>query len=147
MDSRERNGTGLPDRVPGDAWILPTAQSEQGEIERTSSELGIPIREILSAFQRGALEELSDEDWDRMENCDSRDRSWTLESVLSYYPTRPDQSRDPQKILDAMNAGDTLPAPVVLYRKNKPPYLIGGSTRLSVARATGRRPKVLAVRM
>lgn len=138
---------GLPDRPPRDAWRVPTAQSEWGEIERTSEALGIPVRDITAAFRSATLEELSDEDWDGMRNCDSSDKAWTLEHVLSYYPTRPDHPRDPQKILDAMSSGDTLPAPVVLYRKGQPPYLIGGSTRLSVARATGRRPRVLAVRM
>ena len=138
---------GLPDHPLRDAWRIPTVESEWGEIERTAESLGIPVREITAAFKRGALEDLSDEDWDRMENCDSSDSSWTLDAVLSYYPTRPDHPRDPQKILNGMNAGDTLPAPVVLYRENKAPYLIGGSTRLSVARTTGRRPKVLAVRM
>ncbi len=138
---------GLPDRPPRDAWRIPTKQSEWGEIERTSEALNIPIQKITAAFQRAKLEELSDETWDEMLNCDSRDRSWTLEDVLAYYPTRPDHPREPQKILDAMNAGDTLPATVVLYRDGEPPYLIGGSTRLSVARATGRRPKVLAVRI
>lgn len=61
---------GLPDRPPRDAWRIPTEQSEWGEIERTSEALNIPIQKITAAFQRAKLEELSDETWDEMRNCD-----------------------------------------------------------------------------
>jgi hypothetical protein len=80
--------------------------------------------------------------------ADSRDPSWTLESVITYRTTddRPDR-RDIMRIIEGMEHGDTLPAPIVLFRDGHPPYLIAGNTRLLVARAMGRRPKILAVRM
>ncbi len=137
----------LPERPPVNPWKIPDYREEHEELERTARELGIDLYELIGAYSTATLEPLRHEDWDRMQNCDSRDGSWTLEDVLSYYPARPDHPRDAKRILDGLNAGVSMPAPIVLFREGHPPYLVAGSTRLSVARATGRTPKVFAVRM
>lgn len=137
----------LPERPVVRPWKEPDYVEEHGELERTSEALGISLDDLTGAYTRGKLETLSDEDWNRMRNCDSRDPSWTLEQVLEYYPSRTDQPRDAQRILNGMNEGVSLPAPVVLFRDGQDPYLVSGSTRLSVARATGRRPQIFAIRL
>lgn len=130
------------------SWEKPLIEAERGEFERTSEELGIPIERLVEAFHRASLEELSDADWNQLQNADSRDPSWTLDDVIAYRTTddRPER-RDVLRIVEGMKRGDALPAPIVLYRDGRPPYLVAGNTRLLVARTSGRRPSVLAVRI
>ncbi len=124
-------------------WQKPDLSLELGEIERTAEETGIPLEKMVAAFDTAELQELSDEDWESMINCDSRDPSWQLDEIREHLKNK----RDFERIEQGMKAGDTFPAPVVLYRENQPPYLIGGNSRLLGCRALGLRPTVLALRL
>ncbi len=131
------------DASPKPRWQKPWFLHDLGEIERTAQELGIDLQSLVAAFAKGALAELSDADWVNMKNCDSHDPSWTIEEVREHLKVKRDFGRIEQGIL----AGHSLPAPVVLYRDNEPPYLISGNSRLLGCRALGLRPTVFAVNL
>lgn len=122
-------------------WQKPALSFELGEIERTARELGIDLQSLVAAFAHGKLGELKSGDWERMKNCDSHDTSWTLEEVREHLK----EKRDFKRIEQGIKAGHSLPAPVVLYRADEPPYLISGNSRLLGCRALGLRPTVFAV--
>ncbi|MEK7648103.1 MAG: hypothetical protein AAB384_03670 [Patescibacteria group bacterium] len=124
-------------------WIAPSGEFEQGEFFRTAEELHVNAGELLVACEQGALEPLSDSDWEVMMNTDSRDTTWQLQEVITHIGSK----RDVDKIIEGFQTGAGIPAPVVLFREGEPPYLIGGNTRLLVARAMGIRPKIWAVHL
>ncbi|MGB0757859.1 MAG: hypothetical protein ACPGO5_05440 [Patescibacteria group bacterium] len=132
-------------------WVPPSLEEELGELQNAAENLGIDERVIISAFESGALEELADEDWSSMVNADSRDESWTLPEVRDWIKERnnlqSDNDRKVDMIIEGFEAGASLPAATVLYRHNERPYLIGGNTRLLVARGKGIRPHVFALRL
>ncbi len=131
----------MKDVLPKPRWRKPELSLDLGEIERTARELGIDFQLLVAAFAGGKLEELSDADWTAMKNCDSYDPSWKLEEVREHLKMK----RDFGRIERGMLAGHLLPAPVVLYRDNEPPYLISGNSRLLGCRALGLRPTIFAV--
>jgi len=83
----------------------------------------------------------SDEDWEQLQNSDSRDTSWTLEEVKTHLEGK----RDVEIIEKGFHDRAIMPAPIVLFRKDNPPYLIAGNSRLLMSRAMKVQPKVWAV--
>ena len=124
-------------------WEKPNLSVEMEEMERTAEVLEIAQEVLLRAYEKAELEELSDADWNGMQNADSSDTSWTPEDVREHLKG----NRDFERIEQGMRAGETLPAPIVLYRENESPYLIGGNSRLLGCRIVGIRPMVLALRL
>ena len=131
------------DELPKPQWQKPSLEEERGELERHAEQSGIDLECLISAFEKAELEELSDEDWMNMENCDSRDTTWTAVQVGEHLEGK----RDFQKIEDGLKRGDIMPAPVVLYRKGHRPNLLAGNSRLLGCRALGITPMVLAIHM
>jgi len=123
------------------SWHKPDINEEIGEVERTADDLGVDKKKLVSAAKRGELETLDDKTWSRMENTDSYDTD-TIEKAAKLAE---EYDRDIRSVVKGM--GGKLPAPIVLIRKGKAPYLIGGNTRLMTSRAFGVKPKVLMVRV
>jgi|694.fasta_scaffold30630_8 hypothetical protein len=115
-------------------WI-PILQAENEEIERTADELGLPYDVVYNSFTSGKEVTLTDEMWSRLENTDSYDINSEEEAIelARYY------GKDIQSILAAEK---TPPALILQYSPNKY-YLVGGNTRLMVARAKGINPQVI----
>jgi len=115
-------------------WI-PILQAENEEIERTADELGLPYDVVYNSFASGKEVTLTDEMWSRLENTDSYDINSEEEAIelAQYY------GKDIQSILAAEK---TPPALILQYSPNKY-YLVGGNTRLMVARAKGINPQVI----
>jgi hypothetical protein len=115
-------------------WI-PILQAENEEIERTADELGLPYDVVYNSFASGKEVTLTDEMWSRLENTDSYDINSEEEAIelARYY------GKDIQSILAAEK---TPPALILQYSPNKY-YLVGGNTRLMVARAKGINPQVI----
>jgi hypothetical protein len=124
-------------------WIKPSIQEEMEEIKRTAEELHMPLRALLLAAQRGSLVVLDDVFWSQMENTDS----WETTDMDIVEKLGTEYERDVDGLVQAMKTGQTLPAPLVLLKPNGIPYLIGGNTRLMVARALGIRPKVFLIKL
>jgi hypothetical protein len=115
-------------------WI-PILQAENEEIERTADELGLPYDVVYNSFASGKEVTLTDEMWSRLENTDSYDIDSEEEAIeLAHH-----YGKDIQSILAAEK---TPPALILQYSPNKY-YLVGGNTRLMVARAKGINPQVI----
>ncbi len=145
MDSKETEK-----QNQGPEWRKPKLEEEHGELERTAEELGMSLEDLIEAFQRGQLEELPADTWRTLQNADSRDETWTLDEVLKWIPERneiqDDEPRDVDRVVKGFDLKNNMPSPVVLFRTNQPPYLIGGNTRHLVARAKKIIPKIFALR-
>jgi hypothetical protein len=115
-------------------WI-PILQAENEEIERTADELGLPYDTVYNSLVNGDEVTLTDEMWSRLENTDSYDINSEEEAIelARHY------GKDIQSILAAEK---TPPALILQYSPNKY-YLVGGNTRLMVARAKGINPQVI----
>lgn len=113
----------------------PIIKAESGEIERTAEDLGLPYDTVYDAFVNGKEVTLNDDMWSRLENTDSYDISSEEEAIelAQHY------GKDIQSI---MSAEKTPPALILQYSPNKF-YLVGGNTRLMVARAKGINPQVI----
>lgn len=123
------------------SWIAPSIQEEMEEIERTAEELGLSLKELLAATQKGTLVVLDDCLWSQMENTDS----WQTTNIDTVQQLGIEYERDVDQLVQAMKQGKTLPAPLVLIKPDGVPYLVGGNTRLMVSRALGIRPKVFLI--
>ena len=113
----------------------PIIKAENEEIERTAEDLGLPYDVVYNSFVNGDEVTLTDEMWSRLENTDSYDINSEEEAIelARYY------GKDIQSILGAEK---TPPALILQYSPNKY-YLVGGNTRLMVARAKGINPQVI----
>ena len=120
-------------------WKKPDLKEEAVEITRTAEHLGISEKNLLKAFHAAELEDLDEDTWSKLENTDSFD----TDTYAKADAKAREYDRDIARILRSM--GDTLPASIVLFRKGKAPYLVGGNTRLMASRALGAKPKVLAL--
>lgn len=127
--------------IPHPKWCIPSLDSERGELERTARDLGIDVSHLISAFQEGVMQDLSDESWSQLVNADSCDTTWTLEEVRLHL----EKKRDFTIIEKGFFSGDTFPAPIILFRKNSSPYLVAGNSRLLACRALAVRPKVFSL--
>ena len=136
-------GSGKGNELLKPQWQKPSLEEEMKELERHAQKSGMDFDSLVEAFKAAELQELSDEDWVNMENCDSRDMSWTSTEVHKHL----EGQRDYKKIEEGLLAGHTIPAPVVLYRKGHRPNLLAGNSRLLGCRALGIRPTVLAIHM
>ena len=128
--------------APAPRWEKPPFEEEVGEVDRTADELGLDKELLRAAYQAGQLEQLSDEDWAVMENCDSRDREWTSAEVAGHLAA----TRDYATIEAGFKSGNRMYTPVVLFRPGQPPYLVAGNSRLLGCRALGIAPTILAMR-
>jgi len=113
----------------------PIIKAENEEIERTAEDLGLPYDVVYNSFVNGDEVTLTDEMWSRLENTDSYDINSEEEAIelARHY------GKDIQSILGAEK---TPPALILQYSPNKY-YLVGGNTRLMVARAKGINPQVI----
>ena len=113
----------------------PIIKAETEEIERTAEDLGLPFDVVYNSFVNGKEVTLNDDMWSRLENTDSYDINSEEEAIelARHY------GKDIQSILAAEK---TPPALILQYSPNKY-YLVGGNTRLMVARAKGINPQVI----
>ncbi len=134
----------------GPEWIRPLFEKEIGELERISASLNIPMDILKEAFDHAKLEKLTDTDWGQLQNSDSKDSSWTIDEAVEWLSNRTlagnNESRDVKSLIQGFDLGNRIPAPIVLLRKNNPPYLVAGNSRLLVARAQKITPTVLVLR-
>lgn len=125
------------------SWYKPDLSEEHEEMERTSKELGIDLQEIVDGYKNGSLEELNNDMWQMMENTDS----WDIKDLEAARRYAEEYGKDIENIIDGFKKGKELPAPIVLIKDDKVPYLIAGNTRLMVAKALKVVPKVVIVRI
>ncbi len=135
----------------GPEWTRPDLAEEMGELEGAAEALGVELKTLIEVFNDAQLEILNRADWASLRNGDSRDETWTLDEVVSWIRQRnnlqEDADRDVQRVIDGCEKGDSIPAPIVIFKEGDDPFLVAGNTRLLVARAKKLIPKVLVLRI
>ena len=130
-------------RPPKVRWRRPDVDEEHDEIVIRAKELGIHPDALKQAIQKGIKGPLSHKHWKRLQNTDS----WDTKKISRARELSIEYDKDVDRVEHGMRKGHTLPAAMVLHRKGKPPYLVGGNTRLMVARALGVKPHVIHARL
>lgn len=122
------------------SWYLPSLNNIV-EIQEQANKLGIDSDVLLQAINDsiidGALVELSDEDWIKLENTDSGFRL-NIDQIRQV-------GGKVDIIVESLRNGLAMEAPIVLYRENQPPYLVCGNTRLMVSKLLNHKPTILPV--
>lgn len=130
-------------RVPDAQWHHPDLDEEHEEIAERARDLGVSSNRLKSALAAGRKGPLHDKHWEQLQNTDS----WETTKMEHVRKLASDYERDVDRIHKGMTQGQSLPSPMVVHRPKKPPYLVGGNTRLMVARALGVRPHVIHARL
>lgn len=136
-------------------FTLPTIESERGEIERVAQTFSSQnqeefVRIFKEKAQEAELVNLTEDMWSVLENTDSFDIAhddW--EQVAEHVnhtnrETGADRSWEDLRL--KIEQGLELEAPIVLKHSGRL-HLVSGNTRLMVARALGKLPKILLVEM
>ena len=132
---------------------FPSIEAELGEIERVAALYqGDNVARFKESFVEKAknsiLSELSEEDWQKLENTDSFDIApggWdSIEEHINHTNQTTGATRSWQIIKSKMENSEEIDAPIVLKHSGKL-HLVSGNTRLMVARALGIRVQVLVV--
>jgi hypothetical protein len=133
---------------------FPSIEEELGEIERVAELFYqdddlVRFRELfVEKAKNSVLSELSEEDWQKLENTDSFDigiGDWdSIEEHIAYTNQETGANRNWQTLKPKMENGEELDAPIILKYEGKL-HLVSGNTRLMVARALGVVPQVLIV--
>ncbi|MDO8469676.1 MAG: hypothetical protein Q7S84_01470 [bacterium] len=141
-----------PNEKTKELFIVPDVSRERGEIERVAVEVfgaqdtGEFFSRFLEAAKTAPLVELSEDIWSRLENTDSYDippKDWPLvkEHAVEGHPDHP---RDWRFYKTRYEQGGPIEVPIIV-KKGDAFHLVSGNTRLMVARAMGKVPKVLIV--
>lgn len=132
----------MPNLVKGPNWIKPVVSTERGEFERTANSFGLNTVDMMVAADKGQLIDWPFSAWNTLENTDSFETGTetAADSLARSY------GRDTTSIKHAFRTGGDLPAPIIWQRLDGSYYLVAGNTRLMIARALDRRPKVLLFR-
>ena len=138
-------------------WIRPDLREERGEIERVVIEfLGKEpapenIAVVVSALESAPVIELSDEEWELLENTDSNlgnVRPGHIEDAAKIHEVHnskapPENKHDFRKVLSGFLNGSKMKMPAILRDRNGRLHLVSGNTRLTICQALCVRPKVI----
>jgi len=131
-----------------DRWLKPDLEYESEELQRTSTELKIPIDALVDAFRSGKLMELSQQLLAKLQNTDVVARKpikyGRIKNAVAKYGKTPEGIARIKKLI---RKGMEIDAPVVLFRPGQNPYLVSGNTRLLVANSMGTTPIVWAIKV
>ncbi len=133
-------------------WIEPNLEKEKGELKRAARDfLGDEslTQELEETLIGTPPTELSESDWEALENTDSfhnvrfgsvhdaREITEEYNALLDK-----DSKRDFEALLDGFIEGKAMES-LTIVKKGKRLHLISGNTRLMIARALGIKPKVI----
>lgn len=132
---------------PAARWHAADIGEETEELERTSSSntdeggLNLNHDKLMRAVRNAQVAPLEDHHWKDLDNTDS----WETTTHKKVHEMGKKYDRDINSIVDGFNKGTSMPTPIVLHRKGKNPYLVGGNSRLMAARSMGIKPHVMHV--
>ncbi len=133
-------------------WTEPDLEKEKGELKRVARDfLGDEslTQELKETLIGTPPTELSESDWESLENTDSfhnvrfgslhdaREITEQYNALLDK-----DSKRDFEALLDGFIEGKAMECPTIVKKGNKL-HLISGNTRLMIARALGIKPRVV----
>ena len=117
------------------SWYMPDLARERDELVRQAADLGIPLGDMVRAFEAGRLVTLGPGVWSGMLNTESNDPDLSLEMVKTW------RDKDVGGITRALAEGLPLPAPIVLRHGGRH-WCVAGNTRLCLSKLMGVTPKV-----
>jgi hypothetical protein len=119
-------------------WVRPSLEEEDEEIVRTAQIFKIDSNILRERFKKAKLVSLTDQMWKQMKNTDSY-KTISMPQALKLAKS---YNRDVDQIVKGFNNNEQIPVPLVAILNNEP-YLVGGNTRLMVARAMKIKPMIL----
>ncbi len=137
------------------SFVFPNLAKERGEIERVAQKYSPSdpetfARELYVKAQESVLVDLTENMWSVLDNTDSFDISpegWEeVNEHIEHTNKETGATRNWQDLKQKMEQGQELDAPIVLKHQDEM-HLVSGNTRLMVARALGKTPKILFVEM
>lgn len=120
-------------------WRRPAYTDEYDALKAASISLDLPLRKIVEAFKSGELVDLEGWIWCSLDNTDSNECFCLAEAEARAKLHGRDEALS--QITTGMIRHKTLPAPVILMRGERRPYLVAGNLRLLACRALNTRPK------
>ncbi len=136
-------------------FVRPEMAGEKDEIVRVIKEFFADVQpapspeQLIELFEKTPIVELSDQDWERLENTDSFhgvqagdiERARTI--TEDYNEELPEQyHRDFDALLAAFKKGNDIECPMIIEHNNRT-HLVSGNTRLMIMRVLGMRPHVI----
>jgi len=121
------------------SWKKPDSDEESGEIARAADEEGLDAKKLTKLIDDAPITKLSDKDWSELQNTDS----WDTETMDDVKRLSKEHGRNYSRVVRGFTLGGEMPASIIFKRKDGSSTLIGGNTRLMVARALGVRPRVV----
>ena len=121
-------------------WRKPAYSDEVHKLEDAAGRLGLSVPEIKQAFEAGELVDVPGWVWCSLDNSNSSDCFCLAEAEARAKLHGRDD--DLARITTGMIQHKIFPAPVILTRGEKRPYLVSGNLRLLACRGLGIRPKV-----
>jgi hypothetical protein len=125
------------------AWHRPSSEEEGEEIKSRAKDLGVSHQRLTRGVNKGKMGPLKKKHWKRLENTDS----WGTKKMKHVKKLSKEYGKDWKGVKKGYKKGHSMPAPMVVHRKGKNPYLVGGNTRLMVARAKRVKPHVVHVNL
>lgn len=137
--------------MPQSQFIFPDIKYEMGEIERTAKTFAPDkveqfVHDFVTQALTAKLVDLSEDVWSKLENTDSFDIKKGDWETVNYHASAEGINRDWKSKKEAMEAGKDIHAPIIL-KIGETYHKVAGNTRLMVARASGKTPKVLIVEL
>ncbi|HBD24442.1 MAG: hypothetical protein A2566_01465 [Candidatus Zambryskibacteria bacterium RIFOXYD1_FULL_40_13] len=138
-----------------ETFIFPDIEKEHGEIERVAQKYSPQnpeafIRTFYEKVQSSRIVDLTEEMWATLDNTDSFDiphDGWEqVKGHIDHTNQETRASRSWEELKQKMELGQELGAPIILKYFNET-HLVSGNTRLMVARALRKTPKILLVEM
>ena len=122
-------------------YVKPSLSIEIEELERITNEFGYDIEKLIESFNNGVLTKLSDNDWNQLENTDSNqiDKYEDVKKLSLKY------NKNLNRVYKQITKNKKIEAPIVLYRKEKSPYLVAGNTRLMTLKSLNFKPMIWAI--
>ena len=148
---------GLPEKeLKNEAvFVFPSVEKEPGEIEKVARKYNPQNPEAFVCIfyeraQQVRLVDLTEDMWGTLDNTDSFDiprNGWEqVAEHIDYTNQETGANRNWEDLRQKMEQGQELDAPIVLKHSDEI-HLVSGNTRLMVARALGKTPKILLVEM
>jgi hypothetical protein len=117
------------EKVTSLRFSAPSLPKIEKKLREVADELKLDYKQLLKAYQLGAIEDVSNKTLDRIDiNTDVTD------------------SKEWNDLLKAFKQNNTVEAPILLYRENYPPQLIDGATKLGCMKVMKIEPKVFKIR-
>ena len=122
-------------------WHRPSARTERGELSRVADDEKVPLKHLLNAFKKAKLKPLHHKTWAHLQNTDSQ----STKTMAKFVKTSEKYGRDWKRVAKGLTKGHSMPAPIILRRKDGSNTLVGGNTRLMGAKALKIKPHALHI--